>query len=91
MRMPRMYGLILAAFLPAIGVCASEISGNWIAQVAGNGDPQYFRLELRAEGTKLAGKMNEWKLAGSVKRGSNYGSGGLWAYWPHWIGSRRIR
>jgi acetamidase/formamidase len=54
---------ILISSIPAFG---ADVSGKWVAQVTGTGDPQYFRVELKTEGGKLAGKMGEWKVEGFV-------------------------
>jgi acetamidase/formamidase len=52
---------VLAARLPA-----ADISGKWVVQIAGANDPQYMRVELRSEGGRLGGRMNEWKIDGSI-------------------------
>jgi len=54
--------------IAAVHICAAaDISGNWIAQVSGAGDPQYFRVNLHADGAKLTGTWNESKIEGAVE------------------------
>jgi len=49
------------------GPCAAaDLSGNWTAQVTRYGQPQYWRVILRAEGSKLSGTWNESTIAGTI-------------------------
>ncbi len=54
---------IVIAALPALG---ADLSGDWVAQVVGAGDPQYFRVALRNENGKLGGTMAGARVEGSV-------------------------
>ena len=62
-------GLFLAA-----GLSAAGFSGLWIAEIFGAGDAQELRVELREEGARLAGAVNERKLRGSAIRCSGQDS-----------------
>ncbi len=54
---------IVIAALPALG---ADLSGDWVAQVVGAGDPQYFRVALRNENGKLGGTMAGARVEGAV-------------------------
>jgi acetamidase/formamidase len=64
MRSPRR--ALLAGFFLAAALHAADLAGHWIAQTPGAADPQYLRVELQADGNKLTGAVNQWKLRGSV-------------------------
>lgn len=55
--------LLAIAALPAF---AADLTGKWVAQATGAGDPQYFRMELKSDNGKVAGKMGGWTLEGTV-------------------------
>ena len=58
--------LALPLLIPAL-CAAADISGDWIAQVSGGfGDPQYARVKLKVQGSKLAGSWNDISLEGSL-------------------------
>ena len=59
-------GLMVGGLALALRLNAADVAGDWVAQVATPGDPQYFRVALETEGAKLSGRMNQWKLAGTV-------------------------
>src|SRR5947209_7429979 len=46
---------------------ASDISGQWEFQVQTFNDTSYARVQLKAEGEKVSGRLNELTLAGSLK------------------------
>src|SRR6185369_347979 len=58
--------IALPLLIPAL-CAAADVSGDWVAQVSGGfGDPQYFRVKLRVEGSKLAGSWNDGSVEGSL-------------------------
>jgi acetamidase/formamidase len=57
----------LAGAIAFTRLCAAaDLSGNWIAQIATQGEPQYTRVSLKADGTKLSGTWGESKLEGTL-------------------------
>src|SRR4051812_37993715 len=61
--------LLLSGVLLIVSVAsATEISGSWIARVSGATlrDPQYARVELQPDGSRLTGTWSDLKLSGSV-------------------------
>ena len=52
--------------IPTLRLLAADASGKWIAQITGSGDPQYMRVELRTGGSRLSGKMGEWRIDGTI-------------------------
>jgi acetamidase/formamidase len=56
-----------AGLIAITGSCfAAEISGDWIAQIAGQGDPQYARVSLKVNGTAVSGTWGEAKVSGTL-------------------------
>ena len=45
---------------------AADFSGNWIAQIAAQGEPQYTRVTLRVDGTSITGTWGESKINGTL-------------------------
>ena len=64
------YSIKLAALIAVIAmnrVCmAADVSGNWIAQIATQGEPQYARLSLQVNGTSVTGLWGEAKVVGTL-------------------------
>jgi amidase len=60
---------LFAVLLTAAPVFAADISGSWIARVTGAvvREPQYARVSLKIDGTKIDGTWNEWKVNGSLE------------------------
>jgi len=60
----------LAALIAVIAmnrVCmAADVSGNWIAQIATQGEPQYARVSLQVSGTSVSGLWGESKISGTL-------------------------
>ncbi|HEY5056108.1 MAG TPA: hypothetical protein VII58_08100 [Acidobacteriaceae bacterium] len=49
---------------------AADLSGNWIATVAGGqGEPQYTRVSLTIDGDKLGGMWGESTISGTLADG----------------------
>jgi acetamidase/formamidase len=44
---------------------AFDLCGNWIAEIATGGEPDYKRVSLRCEGSKVAGEWGDSKIDGS--------------------------
>lgn len=51
--------------LTRLGVSA-DISGNWVAEVATQGGPQYSRVSLKTDGDKLSGMWGDSNLSGTL-------------------------
>jgi acetamidase/formamidase len=57
----------LIAVLAMNRVCmAADVSGNWIAQIATQGEPQYARVSLQVSGTSVSGLWGETKISGTL-------------------------
>lgn len=63
-----MHRTLLAVLLSAAPLFGADVSGSWIARVTGSllREPQYARVSLKVDGTRLAGTWNEWKVDGSI-------------------------
>jgi amidase len=47
--------------------CGADFAGDWIAEVVAKGaEPQFARVQLRTEGTRVTGAWNELKVEGAV-------------------------
>ena len=57
-------GFVLLAMAPACW--AADLSGTWIAEVSGAGDPQYARVSLKADTGKIAGTWGSAEVQGVV-------------------------
>ncbi len=57
--------IALAAFVAVSGY-AADFSGDWIAEISTSGDPQYARVALKSDGTKLSGTWNGSPIEGTV-------------------------
>jgi len=57
----------LAGALALTRLCvAADLSGNWIAQIATQGEPLYTRVSLKADGAKMSGTWGESKIDGTL-------------------------
>src|SRR6516165_2885592 len=57
----------LFAVISMSRICmAADISGNWIAQIATQGEPQYARVSLQVNGTSVTGLWGEAKINGTL-------------------------
>ncbi len=45
---------------------AADLSGSWIAQTAGQGEPQYTRVSLKVDGSSVSGMWGESKVDGTL-------------------------
>lgn len=62
--------VILVSVLIVCRPCsAADLSGNWIATIATQREPEYSRVSLKDDGGKLSGTWGEFKLAGTVADG----------------------
>lgn len=64
MKMAALAGAIALARL----CMAADPSGNWIATIATQGEPQYTRVSLKVDGGKLSGMWGESKIDGTLDR-----------------------
>jgi amidase len=59
-----------AALAGAIGMSglglAADLSGNWIAQIATQGEPQYTRVSLKVDGATVSGMWGESRIDGTL-------------------------
>lgn len=64
------HGMKIAALAGAIALSqlcmAADISGNWVAKIAAQGEPQYARVSLTNDGGKLSGMWGDLKVAGTI-------------------------
>src|SRR6059036_891934 len=61
--------LLLFAFIPTL--IAADIAGSWIFNFVSFGEEiAPARLELKVDGDKLTGNLNEIKIEGTVQNGS---------------------
>jgi acetamidase/formamidase len=64
-----MIKMMLLMFLPTLA-CAADVTGQWIVHLIRFGDEfAAARVDLKAEGTKVTGTLNELKLEGTVEDG----------------------
>lgn len=54
------------ASVMAMSCMAADLSGNWIAQIATQGEPQYTRVSLKVDGNTLSGMWGESKIDGTL-------------------------
>src|ERR1700722_14350894 len=60
----------MAGVLGLSGLCmGADFSGNWIAQTATQGEPQYTRVSLKVDGTTVSGVWGESKIDGTLTGG----------------------
>jgi acetamidase/formamidase len=60
----------LAGAIALTRICmAADISGNWIATIATQGEPQYARVSLKADGQKLSGMWGTSIIDGTLTDG----------------------
>lgn len=59
----------LSFLLAASQMLAADLSGVWVAEITGPGDPQYARVVLKSEGPKLTGTWGSGTLEGSEDAG----------------------
>src|ERR1700739_5009609 len=45
---------------------AADVSGSWVAVIAGPGESQYAHVELKIDGTKVSGTWGTSILAGTL-------------------------
>jgi amidase len=45
---------------------AADLSGNWIAQIGTQGEPQYARVSLQVDGTSVTGMWGDSKIDGTL-------------------------
>jgi len=58
---------IIGAFLSVCLSCAAaDLSGNWVGQIAGSGEPQYVRVSLKVEGQRITGNWGSSKMEGTL-------------------------
>ena len=58
---------LLAGIVAAGRLCAAaDLSGNWIAVIASQREPEYTRVSLKDDGGKLTGIWGELKLTGTL-------------------------
>jgi amidase len=63
----RMNILALAGVIGISRLCmAADLSGNWIAQIATQGEPQYTRVSLKVDGAKVSGMWGESGIDGTL-------------------------
>jgi amidase len=59
-----------AALACAVGMSgtsmAADVSGDWIAQIATQGEPQYTRVLLKVDGTTVSGMWGESRIDGTL-------------------------
>src|SRR5215470_528819 len=48
---------------------AADLSGDWIAQIATQGEPQYSRVSLQVNETAVSGTWGDSKIDGSLTGG----------------------
>jgi acetamidase/formamidase len=61
--------MILATTVIAISPCfAADVAGSWIAEISGSGEPQYARVSVEVEGSKLSGSWGESTISGTISR-----------------------
>jgi amidase len=59
--------VIVAGVIAGCRLCAAaDLSGNWIATVATQREPEYTRVSLTDDGGKLTGTWGELKVAGTL-------------------------
>ena len=57
----------LAGMIVSTQLCmAADLSGDWIAQIAATGEPQYTRVSLKDNDGKLSGMWGEFKIDGTL-------------------------
>jgi amidase len=44
----------------------ADLSGDWIAQIASTGEPQYYRVSLHVDGSAMTGMLGRSKIEGAV-------------------------
>ena len=44
----------------------ADLSGDWIAQIASTGAPQYYRVSLHVDGGAMTGMLGRSKIEGTV-------------------------
>jgi acetamidase/formamidase len=49
---------------------AADLSGNWIAEIAAQGEPQYVRVSLQTNGSALTGTWGQTKIEGTLSGSS---------------------
>src|SRR5260221_645647 len=60
----------LAGAVALTRVCmAADVSGNWIATIATQVEPQYTRVSLKADGDKLTGRWGTSNIDGTLSGG----------------------
>jgi hypothetical protein len=57
---------LLAAIVAGRLCAAADLSGNWIAVIAAQREPEYARVSLKDDGGKLTGIWGELKLTGAL-------------------------
>jgi len=57
-------GMSGLAMAPAMA--AADVSGDWIAQIAAQGEPQYTRVSLKVDGTAVSGMWGESRIDGTL-------------------------
>jgi acetamidase/formamidase len=58
--------IVAGLILLARTVYASDISGEWMAQITSLGEPQYARAVLESESGRLSGMWGMWKVEGTI-------------------------
>ena len=62
--------IALAGAVAWTQVCmAADVSGNWIATIAAQGEPQYTRVSLKSDGDKLSGIWGTSNIDGTLTDG----------------------
>jgi acetamidase/formamidase len=60
----------LAGAIALTRICmAADVSGNWIATISTQGEPQYARVSLKADGEKLSGTWGTSEIDGTLTDG----------------------
>src|SRR5438094_9906505 len=58
---------IAAALLAGAPALAADLSGDWEFAAKSLGETNFARVNLKVEGNKITGRLNELKLEGTVK------------------------
>lgn len=62
--------MALAGAITWAHVClAADVSGNWIATIAAQGEPQYTRVSLKSDGDRLSGMWGTSRIDGTLTDG----------------------